>query len=322
MDVVLLMNLVDKTIYGKEIKILKDGVKVNKDYQISIIKDQAFKYLAKVYSKVIIKFLKEAYILDENLIEDAYFVDTSLPDLRYDDKKMTMDLLVKIPPYNYINIEANTSISKGIRIKNTNYLLRLILSKQISGDKFKEIRVSQINFNLYSTNYMGGIINIYEAKNNLNGELLPDIPSVINIGLDKVYENPYNENISDWSMRFLKMLTSRSIKYTYELAGDYDDLKEVARLMKEYSEDTKNLMYYDKEEMDERVRLSDLEFAKEDGIDEGKEQGIKQGYNLGIEIGKKENTINIAKKMLDKGTPVNDISEITGLTKEEILKLK
>ena len=316
------MYLKDKTIYGKEIKFLENGVKVNKDYQVAIIKDQAFKYIAKVYSKVIIKFLKEVYNLDENLIEDAYFVDTSLPDLRYDDKKMTMDLLVKIPPYNYINIEVNTSMSKGTRIKNTNYLLRLILSKQISGDKFKEIRVSQINFNLYSTNYMGGIINIYEAKNNLNGELLPDIPSVINIGLDKVYENPYNENISDWSMRFLKMLTSRSIKYTYELAGDYDDLKEVARLMKEYSEDTKNLMYYDKEEMDERVRLSDLEFAKEDGIDEGKEQGIKQGYNLGIESGKKENTINIAKKMLDKGTPVNDISEITGLTKEEILNLK
>ena len=74
--------------------------------------------------------------------------------------------------------------------------------------------------------------------------------------------------------------------------------------------------------MNERIRKSDLEFAKEDGINEGKEQGIKQGYNLGIEVGKQENTINIAKKMLDKGTPVNDISEITGLTKEEILKLK
>ena len=312
------MYLIEKTAYGKVERVLKNGAKINKDYQTAIIKDCAFKYLVNVYPRAIVRFLIEVYGLDKNLIEDAYFVDTTLPDLKYDDKKMTMDLLVKIPPYDYINIEANTSISKGIRIKNTNYLFRLILSKQISGDKFKEIRVSQINFNLYSSSYMGGIINIYESKNKLNNRILPHIPQVIYIGLDKVYENPYNENISDYSMRFFKMLTSRSIKYTYELAGDYEELKEVARLMKEYSEDTKNLMYYDKEEMDERVRLSDLEFAKEDGIDEG----IEQGYNLGIESGKKENTINIAKKMLDKGTPVNDISEITGLTKEEILKLK
>ena len=165
------MYLKDLTIYGKEIRFLENGVKVNKDYQVAIIKDQAFKYLAKVYSKVIIKFLNEVYILDENLIEDAYFVDTSLPDLRYDNKKMTMDLLVKVSPYDYINIEANTSISKSIRIKNTNYLLRLILSNQISGDKFREIRVSQINFNLYSSSYMGGIINIYESKNKLNNRI-------------------------------------------------------------------------------------------------------------------------------------------------------
>ena len=40
----------------------------------------------------------------------------SLPDLKYNDKKMTMDLLVNISTNEYVNIEVNTSLSKGIRL--------------------------------------------------------------------------------------------------------------------------------------------------------------------------------------------------------------
>lgn len=67
---------------------------------------------------------------------------------------------------------------------------------------------------------------------------------IICIELDKLFENPYNEEIDDWSMHFLKMLTSASEKYTEELAGDYEDLKEVAKIMREYSENPENIKYY------------------------------------------------------------------------------
>ena len=110
------------------------------------------------------------------------------------------------------------------------------------------------------------------------------------------------------------MLTSRSISYTEELAGDFEDLKEVSRLMKEYSEDTSNLIYYDKEAMEERIRITDLKFAKEEGFDDGVAFGEKNG--------KLKRSIEIAKKMLKKGISIDDISEITNLTKKEILKLQ
>ena len=84
--------------------------------------------------------------------------------------------------------------------------------------------------------------------------------------------------------------------------------------MKEYSEDTSNLMYYDKEAMNESVRLTDLAFAKEKGINEGKEQG----YNLGKQYEK----IGIAKKMIADKLPIKTICKYSGLTKEEILNLK
>ena len=157
-----------------------------------------------------------------------------------------------------------------------------------------------------------------------------------------MFENPYNEDIDDWTRRFLNMLVSIDVKYTEELAGDYEDLKEVAKIMKEYSEDTSNLIYYNKKAMEESMRKTDLKFAKEEGISEGYNeghaegfneghtkgiieginQGIKQGVNQGINQGEIKKSLEIAKKLLEKDMSIEDISKITELSKEEILKLQ
>ena len=80
--------------------------------------------------------------------------------------------------------------------------------------------------------------------------------------------------------------------------------------MKEYSEDTSNLIYYDKEAMDESIRKTDLKFAKEEGFDDGYGNGVI------------ENSIKIAKKMLNDGLKIELISKYSGLSKKEILKLQ
>ncbi len=193
-------------------------------------------------------------------------------------------------------------------------MFRFILSKQKTGKELKSVKLSQVNFDLYSEKFMGGIVNIYTSRNNLNNNILPEMPVVVHIGLDKVYDNPYNENISNWNKRFMKILTSRSIKYTEELAGKYKDLKEVARLMREYSEDTSNLIYYDKEAMDESIRKTDLKFAKEEGFDDGYDNGVIDGIHV--------NSMEIAKEMLNNKIDINTIIKCTKLSKEEILKLQ
>lgn len=197
-------------------------------------------------------------------------------------------------------------------------MFRFILSKQKTGKELKSVKLSQINFDLYSEKFMGGIVNIYTSRNNLNNNILPEMPVIVHIGLDKVYDNPYNENISNWNKRFMKILTSRSIKYTEELAGKYKDLKEVARLMREYSEDTSNLIYYDKEAMDESIRKTDLKFAKEEGYDDGFDSGYDNGVIDGIHV----NSMEIAKEMLNNKIDISTIIKCTKLSKEKILKLQ
>ena len=59
----------------------------------------------------------------------------------------------------------------------------------------------------------------------------------------------------------------------------------------------------------ERDYYNDLNYEKQEGIKEGKEEGLKEGK------------IEIAKNMLKKGLDINLISELSGLTIEEVEKL-
>lgn len=54
------------------------------------------------------------------------------------------------------------------------------------------------------------------------------------------------------------------------------------------------------------------------GMEKGIEKGIEKGMEKGIEKGK----IEIIKKMLTKKIPIEEIHEMTGISIEEIKKLK
>ena len=57
------------------------------------------------------------------------------------------------------------------------------------------------------------------------------------------------------------------------------------------------------------------------GMKQGLEKGMKQGMEQGLEQGQQEERIRNARGMKAKGIPVEVISEITGLTSEEITAL-
>ena len=59
-----------------------------------------------------------------------------------------------------------------------------------------------------------------------------------------------------------------------------------------------------------------LKFARQDGIEEGIEQGIIRGIEEGLQQGF---TVN---KMLKKGKAIDEISKETGMSEEQIIKIK
>ena len=63
----------------------------------------------------------------------------------------------------------------------------------------------------------------------------------------------------------------------------------------------------------ERDTYNQIEYARETGREEGREEGRKEGV--------KQNSFDIAKRMLEKGIDIGTISELTGLTEKEISEL-
>ena len=61
-----------------------------------------------------------------------------------------------------------------------------------------------------------------------------------------------------------------------------------------------------------------LDKAKTQGMEKGREEGMKEGMEKGREKGIKQTAINMLKQNLDNSL----ISSVTGLSTDEVLKLK
>ena len=96
-------------------------------------------------------------------------------------------------------------------------------------------------------------------------------------------------------------------------------------IMEEYVKDAKRASMeddvvglYDKELHEEKLRITELEEAREKGI----ATGMKQGMAAGIDQGKKESILETARKLLEEKVNIDIISKCTGLSEEEISNLK
>ena len=213
---------------------------------------------------------------------------------------MVTDLVYKLNDNTFLKIELNTSKSKYLMYKNLLYIYKIILNEQNKGKKYKDVTVIQVNFDLYSFKNMDKVKNVIKVMNKDNLKEYLNTFTIFHFELDKAWNNEYN--VSEEGIRFLRMLSSESKILNKYLAGNNLFLKKVADFMEEYSNNINNLLYYDKKELDDYIRESEL----------------NDSYNSG----KFEEKNEIATKMLIKNKTIEEISDITGLTKEEILKLK
>ena len=58
------------------------------------------------------------------------------------------------------------------------------------------------------------------------------------------------------------------------------------------------------------------------GIEEGKAMGIQEGKAMGIQEGKDLRNLEVAKNLLDMNIPIPAIIKATGISAEDIARLK
>ena len=126
------------------------------------------------------------------------------------------------------------------------------------------------------------------------------------IDLEYIENKYYNEDEITREEKLLLMLKEEKREKLKEISKGDKIMKEVYKKLEELSEDKDLALLYDEKEREEEKRKEELEYAKE--------LGYTSGINKGIE--------KTAKNMLNKNMDISIISEITGLSKEEIQKLK
>ena len=282
----------------------------NPDYQIPMIQDRPFKAIIMGFKVFTLKIIAEILGLKYEDIKDSYFVSNELPLNQDSEKESIMDTLIATGKYSYVNLEANNYKSNPSIVKNLNYGYRLIISKQVKDNDYIPINFTQINFDNCDFNFNQKIINRFFCVEKDLGIEHPFAIKTVRIALDNLDKNPYNETISDWLYRALKLLTSDSISYSKTLAGDDPILNEVVDFMGKFSSVEKELLYVNKKEEEEKLKNSEIEMAKMDGKIEGEIEG---------EIKKQKEIINNLTKMKMKP---EQIAMAVNLSVEEVLKIQ
>ena len=118
-------------------------------------------------------------------------------------------------------------------------------------------------------------------------------------------KEPKNE-LAQWVM----FLNDPNESEVSQIVKENNEIKEAMDELEKISKDEELRIVAELREKAIRDKKNGLRHAREEGIKEGIEQGIEQGVK------------RVAKKMLATSMPIKEIIKITGLTEEQILKLK
>ena len=109
--------------------------------------------------------------------------------------------------------------------------------------------------------------------------------------------------------RYISLLTDKVFDRLFEEA-------EIAKFTPQ------EMREYEASKMAYRDIKNSIDTAKQEGLAEGMELGMEKGMKKGMAKGMNQKALDIARNMLADGVDINLIMKYSGLTQEQIEKLK
>ena len=106
-----------------------------------------------------------------------------------------------------------------------------------------------------------------------------------------------------------------------ELAMNEQEVREALIEWENLSANKENKVLYEARLKFLRDQLSNIRGERREAREEGLKEGMKEGLKKGMEEGIKEGIQNVAKNLLEIGMAMEKITEVTGLSEEEIKSL-
>ena len=219
-----------------------------------------------------------------------------------------------------INLELNSTYNEEDKIRNMNYYFSFCSQYTIAGEKY-DIESEFIHISLnYNVRKDTPLIKCYTIYDKSHDEELDSRFKYYEINVEKFAKLWYDNDIE--SVKKAPILTMIGIKDEEELEKyskkmNNAIIKESVDNLKRLNSDAAFVYGLTPEEDEMLVRNTRDELVRREALAEGK----AKGKNEGLAEGKTEGKAEIAINLLKKSYPVDEIVEITGLTKEEIEKL-
>ncbi|WP_462412871.1 Rpn family recombination-promoting nuclease/putative transposase [Neobacillus sp. Marseille-QA0830] len=267
----------------------------------------------------------------DDRLTDLHFEHTENVKDKSDESTVIFDATVFTSLGERINIEIQLINQQNMAERTLYYWSRVFSSSLHSGDSYLDlpptIIIPILNFPLFSieTERFHTVFHIREDK---EGFLWSDLLEIhfIDLSKFKVQWKKFRRKLKEENhqeLPWLMMLSAADVQWKKLDEEMFAELEERATNMEEVREaliEWENLSSKKKNQVEYEARLKDLRDLLNNykGYHRmGKEEGIEEGIHEGIQIGLQK----VAKKMLDKGDPISEIVEVTGLTEGEIRNL-
>ena len=272
--------------------------KYDKAFKEIMMKEENFEILKKVLESIL-----------EVTIEKIELQPLHIPTGNIHLKGKEVDLLV-VTNQGKIEVEVNTYYNDYVRVRNFSYITNIYNNQVTVGDKYSEdTNVIQINLNygIPDTKYR----RIYKVRDEEGKEYIKNF-YIYEINMEKLKKIWYDKNELEIEKNKYLLMLDMEIKDIKKLPKD-KVVKEYMEKIEKLNNDPMFINWITKEKDEQMIKNTQLYNATQEGINIGISQGINQGLQ--------KRNIEIAKSMLKKNMDIEDIIDITGLSKEEIKKL-
>lgn len=244
--------------------------------------------------------------------------EVNIEQLAAEEKGGRLDLQAKLNDGVIVNIELQMRNYFNIEERTTLYSSKVISRETERGSSYnninKVIMINILGYNLLEFDeYISDTVIVLNKHRDY--EMLKGIKWYF-IELPKFRkQNPdLNKKINQWLV-FLDDSDQEAVKMAER---KNNTLKKARKEIDYLTGDDAVRRLADLREKWEMDYVTGIECAEKKGISKGREEGREEGRKQG----EKENKIKIAKKLLEMGMEITKISEVTGLSDEEIGKLK
>lgn len=270
--------------------------------------DRAFKevFLKEENEELLLSVLKETLNTEVAVIKQR---NIELNSGNIFIRRKYLDILLETDQ-GLVGIEINSSVEDYLHPRNLAFQCDNYAHYTLVGKDYTE-KVKIIQINLTYNMKDDELVRIYYIQDDTGKKYVQNF-RIIEWNMDKLMEFWYDkdeEKIKEYRHLIMLNLTKEELE---ELSKEDREVRKYMEEIEKVNQDPRFREYMTKEEDQKKIYNTQISKAYN--------SGISMGISEGISKGEREKSIEIAKKLLNK-LSVNEISEYTGLTKEEIESL-